>query len=103
MGRVTGDASNNSLVNLSMARIITPEYVEELVNREGERAEEPYGEVPPSAPPEEAKPESTTPEQPPIAGAPTFPPDEEEEDFEAADADEDEQEDVEEQQREETV
>jgi hypothetical protein len=103
-GRVSGDASNNSLVNLSMARIITPEYVEELVNREGERAEEPHGEVPPSAPPaEEAKPESTTPEQPPIAGAPTFPPDEEEDDFEAADADEDEQEDVEEQQREETV
>ena len=25
MGRISGDASNNSLVNLSMARIITPE------------------------------------------------------------------------------
>jgi hypothetical protein len=43
MGRVTGDASNNSLVNLSMARIITPEYVEELVNRERETFEEDGG------------------------------------------------------------
>jgi hypothetical protein len=35
MGRVTGGASRNSLVNLSMARIITPEYVEEIMAREG--------------------------------------------------------------------
>src|SRR6202049_4902354 len=41
VGRVTGDASNNSLVNLSMARVISPEYVEELASREGPRAEEP--------------------------------------------------------------
>ena len=46
MGRVTGDASNNSLVNLSMARIITPEYVEELVNREGGGDEESQESVP---------------------------------------------------------
>jgi hypothetical protein len=97
MGRVTGDASNNSLVNLSMARIITPEYVEELVNREGGPAEEPHGEPP------QAAPESTAQQQPPTKGGPAFPPDEEEEDFEAADADEDEQEDVEEQEREETA
>src|SRR5436309_15866073 len=31
IGRVNGDASTNSLVNLSMARVITPEYVEELM------------------------------------------------------------------------
>ena len=44
------------------------------------------------------------PVQPPVAGdAPKFPPDEEEDDFDAADADEDEQEDVEEQAREETA
>lgn len=35
IGRVTGEASTNSLVNLSMARVITPEYVEELVRRSG--------------------------------------------------------------------
>lgn len=31
IGRVTGEASTNSLVNLSMARVITPEYVESLL------------------------------------------------------------------------
>ena len=31
MGRVTGEASSNSLVNLSMARVITPEMVESLM------------------------------------------------------------------------
>lgn len=31
VGRVTGEASNNSLVNLSLSRILTPEYVESLV------------------------------------------------------------------------
>jgi len=102
MGRVTGDASNNSLVNLSMARVISPEYVEELASREREMEEEPH-ETPP--PPLNAGPasESAAPTRPPIAGEPGFPPDEEEEDFEAADADEDEQEDVEEQAREETA
>ena len=33
IGRVSGSASTNSLVNLSMARVITPEYVEELVRK----------------------------------------------------------------------
>lgn len=33
VGRVSGSASTNSLVNLSMARVITPEYVEELVRK----------------------------------------------------------------------
>lgn len=33
VGRVSGTASTNSLVNLSMARVITPEYVEELVRK----------------------------------------------------------------------
>jgi hypothetical protein len=42
MGRVTGDASSNSLVNLSMARIITPEFVEEILGRTGEGGERPY-------------------------------------------------------------
>ncbi len=35
VGRVTGKASTNSLVNLSMSRVITPEYVEELVQKSG--------------------------------------------------------------------
>jgi hypothetical protein len=35
IGRVTGVASTNSLVNLSMARVITPDYVEELVRESG--------------------------------------------------------------------
>src|SRR5437899_6861813 len=35
IGRVTGKASTNSLVNLSMSRVITPEYVEELVQKSG--------------------------------------------------------------------
>jgi hypothetical protein len=99
VGRVTGDASNNSLVNLSMARVISPEYVEELASHEGPPTEEPRGEAPPAEVP--AAPVAETP--PPIQGEPTFPPDEEEDDFEAADADEDEQEDVEEQAREETA
>jgi hypothetical protein len=102
MGRVTGDASNNSLVNLSMARVITPEYVEELARRESELEREPF-ETPPPAP--NASPEAgpVPQESRPTAGEPGFPPDEEEEDFEAADADEDEQEDVEEQAREEAA
>ena len=103
MGRVTGDASNNSLVNLSMARIITPEYVEELINRSGPPPEEPMSSPPPTAPPAEPRPEPAMPPQPPAGGGPVFPPDEEEDDFEAADADEGEQEDVEEQEREETA
>ncbi len=36
IGRVNGDASTNSLVNLSMARVITPEYVEELIATSGQ-------------------------------------------------------------------
>ena len=40
IGRVSGEASTNSLVNLSMARVITPEYVEELLAKQGEAAQE---------------------------------------------------------------
>ena len=36
IGRVSGSASTNSLVNLSMARVITPDYVEEIVRRSGQ-------------------------------------------------------------------
>lgn len=99
-GRVTGDASNNSLVNLSMARVISPEYVEELARRELE--EEPHETPPPSinAPLEAGSPPH---ERVLTEGEPAFPPDEEEDDFEAADADADEQEDLEEQEREETA
>ncbi|MGH9917871.1 MAG: hypothetical protein ACRD6W_03205 [Nitrososphaerales archaeon] len=102
MGRVTGDASNNSLVNLSMARVISPEYVEELARREREMEEEPH-EIPPPPLTPAASIETPASASPPVAGEPSFPPDEEEEDFEAADADDEEQEDVEEQAREETV
>jgi hypothetical protein len=104
MGKVTGDASHNSLVNLSMAGVISPEDIEELVNREEGPDAEPLESAPQAEP--QVAPEADTaaaPTQPPTEGAPAFPPDEEEEDFEAADADEGEQEDVEEQQREETV
>jgi hypothetical protein len=105
MGRVTGDASHNSLVNLSMARVISPEYVEELASREGPPPEE-TGDAPP--PPPAATPMGgssavVTQELPPVAGEPKFPPDEEEDDLEAADADEEEQEELAEQEREETA
>jgi hypothetical protein len=104
VGRVTGDASNNSLVNLSMARVISPEYVEELASREAPPDEEQLREIPPAAAPAVPVVEATpAPMEPPIQSVPTFPPDEEEDDFEATDADEDEQEDVEEQTREETA
>jgi len=103
MGRVTGDASHNSLVNLSMARVISPEYVEELASRERETEEDPHDTAPPAPSPASLSPSAVAPTLPPIAGEPTMPPDEEEDDFEAADADEEEQEDVEEQAREETA
>jgi hypothetical protein len=35
MGRLTGEASTNSLVNLSMARIITPQDVEDIMKKAG--------------------------------------------------------------------
>ena len=108
IGRVTGDASRNSLVNLSMAGVISTEEVEELVNREEGPDAEPHETSP--EPPQPSGPQmpmeagvAAASTRPPIAGEPGFPPDEEEEDFEAADADEDEQEDVEEQAREETA
>jgi len=102
MGRVTGDASHNSMVNLSMARVLSPEYVEELARREREIEEEPH-ETPPPAPTEASATGTMVPERPPVTSEPGFPPDEEEDDLEAADADAEEQEDLEEQEREETV
>lgn len=36
IGRVTGEASTNSLVNLSMARVLTPEYVEAIAKQGGQ-------------------------------------------------------------------
>ncbi|HUI00921.1 MAG TPA: hypothetical protein VLX56_04780 [Nitrososphaerales archaeon] len=101
MGRVTGDASNNSLVNLSMARIITPEEVEELVGRNAPEESQEAGPAPSPVPEAPAPP--PPPAAPAVPAEPSFPLDEEEEDFEAADADEDEVEDVEEQEREETA
>ncbi len=105
MGRVSGDASNNSLVNLSMARIITPEYVEELANQQG------GGEAgsQEGAPPVESRAgplegESTPlPQGTPMAGEQVAQPDDEEDEFDAADTDEGEQDDLEQQQKEETV
>src|SRR5438309_12025929 len=43
IGRVNGDASTNSLVNLSMARVITPDDVEELMANSAQ--ETPAGET----------------------------------------------------------
>ncbi len=104
-GRVTGDASQNSLVNLSMARVLTPEYIEELMGRQGRMEEE--RPAPPNHTPAEViaevKAEADSEARPPSAGPRVMPPDEEEEDFEAADADREEQEDLEEQEREETA
>ncbi len=107
MGRVSGDASTNSLVNLSMARIITPEYVEELVNRQASTEAGGEGEASPQVTPgavQESESASTQASgEPPIAGERVLPPEEEEEDFDAADADEGEQEDLAEQEREEAA
>ena len=40
IGRVTGDASSNSLVNLSMARILSPEDVEAIMAGQGQGEEQ---------------------------------------------------------------
>ena len=101
MGRISGDASNNSLVNLSMARIITPEYVEELVNRGG--AEGGHGGDAPQEEPGALEDAESAAMEPPVAGEPVLTPEEELEGFGAADADEGGQEDMAQQQREETV
>src|SRR6266480_3225113 len=84
MGRISGDASNNSLVNLSMARIITPEYVEEIVNREG--GVEPGGNAPEA--PGALEDTESGPLEPPIAGEPALTPEEEIEGFGAPDPEE---------------
>lgn len=38
IGRLTGEASTNSLVNLSMARVISPEEVESMMSNQVEQA-----------------------------------------------------------------
>ncbi len=101
MGRISGDASNNSLVNLSMARIITPEYVEEIVNREGGAEPESGGNAPEA--PGAVEDLESAPLEPPMAGEPALTPEEEVEGFGADEADQGEQEDLAQQQREETV
>jgi hypothetical protein len=116
MGRVTGDASQNSLVNLSMARVLSPEYIEELMSRQAQ-GEAPVQESPnpptaersvqePNPPPSDVaqvEREAASMLQPPGPGKKMIPPDEEEDDFDAADADDGEQDDLDEQAREETV
>jgi len=58
VGRLTGEASTNSLVNLSMARIITPQDVEEIMRKHGI-----------TFPPEEEQtPESMEPIEKPLDG-----------------------------------
>ena len=52
VGRITGEASGNSLVNMSMARIISPQDVEQIMNSAGEGApESPPGEGQPAEQP----------------------------------------------------
>jgi hypothetical protein len=116
MGRVTGDASQNSLVNLSMARVLSPEYIEELMSRQAQ-GEAPVQESPNPPTAERSVQEENPPPsdvaqvereaasilQPPDPGKKMIPPDEEEDDFDAADADDGEQDDLDEQAREETV
>jgi hypothetical protein len=53
VGRLTGEASANSLVNLSMARIITPREVEEIMSRAGVSFPQEGGEGAPSPGPME--------------------------------------------------
>jgi len=67
VGRITGEASANSLVNMSMARIITPQDVEEIMERAARLTakREPAREGADAAtgePPIEAKPEESGPE-----------------------------------------
>ena len=71
VGRVTGEASANSLVNMSMARIISPQDVEDIMRRaqetsgvESQQAGEQAPEAQPSQVPEPEPPVlSETPEQ----------------------------------------
>lgn len=104
MGRVSGDASNNSLVNLSMARVISPEYVEELIGREAHAPK-----TAESAPAQVTREglesaEAAEAASPPLGDeSPGIPLDEEEEEFETAEGAEGEPEDLEEQEREEAV
>jgi hypothetical protein len=55
-GRLSGDASANSLVNLSMARIISPEDVETIMANQPPQDEGP----PPEQPPEQQAPPTQT-------------------------------------------
>ena len=60
IGRANGEASTNSLVNLSMARVITPDYVESLM---ASSAQEPAtGESVPVQAEEESQPANLPPE-----------------------------------------
>ena len=53
-GRLSGEASDNSLVNLSMARIISPEDVESIMANQGAQETQEVPMEPAEAPPEEA-------------------------------------------------
>ncbi|MDG6980725.1 MAG: hypothetical protein JRN51_06370, partial [Nitrososphaerota archaeon] len=54
IGRMSGDASANSLVNLSMARILSPEDVEAIMaNQQGEEGVQMPPEEPQQGAPEE--------------------------------------------------
>ena len=57
VGRLTGDASMNSLVNLSMARILSPDEVESIMQRQAQEAgEQLVGEQAEEEPPSESQP-----------------------------------------------
>ena len=53
IGRVTGEASGNSLGNLVMARVISPEDVESIMAGQQSQGEEPQSEGSPESPPSE--------------------------------------------------
>ena len=57
-GRLSGEASTNSLVNLSMARIITPEDVEAILANQGAQETQETPVEPAEPAPEEEAPES---------------------------------------------
>jgi hypothetical protein len=64
IGRMSGDASANSLVNLSMARIISPEDVEAIMaNQAGQGEEQQVPEQPEGQRAEQAQPQPDVPQE----------------------------------------
>ncbi len=61
IGRLSGDASANSLVNLSMSRILSPEDVEAIMANEGAQGEAALAEGTEGTAPEQTQPNTDAP------------------------------------------